>query len=524
MSEPTVGTPLSMHDPRRVGPWTVHSRLGAGGMGVVFYATQADRAAAVKVIRPGLLDAPATRDRFRREVNILRSVRDEHICRYLDADLEHEPAWLALEYLAGPVLRDEVASNGPLPEARWWELAHGLSQALAVLELHRVTHRDLKPGNVILTARGPVLIDFGIAHPEDATQLTATGLVTGSPAWLSPEQANLEPTGPATDIFTLGSLLAFSATGRPPFGEGASVAVLMSIIKREPDLAGVDPVRAGLLRRMLAKNPALRPGAREVLAWARAGHEGQDLTAEFAPAPPDATRIDVPLGPPTPTPASEDAGPSTTRPDGPAGPVPPRAVPLAPVPLMTAPSPAAAVPPPSATPPVPPASLVPPPPPRTQGPRSVGPRTAAAVERRATRRRWLIVLLAIATVLVLGWLWLGGPGSSPSGNSSSSGGSASQAPPAPSSDQLRSGDWLLETYRLDNTEDGLVVSGTVRNRGDATASADLVVWVYAGSESLGSVSTTVTDVPAGGTEIVTMTGDAVWKPGAKTVLLEATPR
>jgi hypothetical protein len=309
----------------------------------------------------------------------------------------------------------------------------------------------------------------------------------------------------------------------------------MSIIKREPDLAGVDAVRAGLLRRMLAKDPAQRPSAREVLAWARAGHEGQDLTAEFAPAAPDATRIDTPAAPAVlgVGGATSAQDPSSTRPDGPAGPAavaPPPApggsVPPPSVPLMTAPSLAAAVPPPAATPPVPPATLVPPPPPRTQGPRSVGPRTAAAVERRATRRRWLIGLLAIATILVLGWLWLGGPGDSSSGPSdgSTSGPAGQSAPPAPSSDQLRSGDWLLETYRLDNTDDGLVVSGTVRNRGDATASADLVVWVYAGGEPLGSVSSTVTDVPAGGTQIVTMSGDAVWKPGAKRVLLQATPR
>ena len=262
MAEQSVGTPLSMHDPRSVGPWTIHSRLGAGGMGVVFYATKGPAAAALKVIRPGLLDAPATRDRFRREVAILRSVRDLHICQYLDADLESEPAWLALEYLSGATLREEVLANGPLPEPEWWELARGLAQALSVLEIHRITHRDLKPGNVMLNERGPVLIDFGIAHPEDATQLTATGLVTGSPAWLSPEQANLEQTGPATDVFTLGSLLAFAATGRPPFGEGASVAVLMAIIKREPDLEGVDPARAALLHRLMAKDPDQRPTAR----------------------------------------------------------------------------------------------------------------------------------------------------------------------------------------------------------------------------------------------------------------------
>ena len=275
MSEPAVGSPLSMHDPRQVGPWTIHSRLGAGGMGVVFYASSPGyEGAALKVIRPGLLDAPATRDRFRREVAILRSVHDAHISEFLAADLESEPAWLAIEYVAGPTLRDEIAENGPLSEDEWWKLARGMAQALAVLDKHRITHRDLKPGNVILGEHGPELIDFGIAHPEDATSLTATGLVTGSPSWLSPEQATLEPTGPPSDIFALGSLLAYAATGRPPFGEGASVAVLMSIATREPDLVGIDPNRSALLQRMLAKDPTRRPTARQVLDRLRGNTTG----------------------------------------------------------------------------------------------------------------------------------------------------------------------------------------------------------------------------------------------------------
>ncbi|MGB8022410.1 MAG: serine/threonine-protein kinase, partial [Candidatus Nanopelagicales bacterium] len=299
-AEPPVGSPLSLHDPRSVGPWQVHSRLGSGGMGVVYYATAHGSQAALKVIRPGLLDSPATRERFSREVAILRAVRDVHISQFIDADLDTEPAWLAIEYLSGPVLRDEVAENGPLAEDDWWSLARGLAQALAVLDVHRITHRDLKPGNVILHERGPVLIDFGIAVPEDATSLTATGLVTGSPAWLSPEQANLEHTGPASDIFALGSLLAFAATGRPPFGEGMSVAVLMSIASREPDLAGVDPARGVLLRRMLAKDPAARPTAREVLSIARLGPQslaglaglvGPEEAFGEADEPSDATRV-----------------------------------------------------------------------------------------------------------------------------------------------------------------------------------------------------------------------------------------
>lgn len=577
MAEPSIGSPLSMHDPRQVGPWQIHSRLGAGGMGVVFYATSAGRAAAIKVIRPGLLDAPATRDRFRREVGILRAVRDVHICHYVDADLESEPAWLALEYLSGPVLRDEVQSNGPLADEDWWELARGLAQALAVLELHRVTHRDLKPGNVILNERGPVLIDFGIAHPEDATSLTATGLVTGSPAWLSPEQANLDPTGPATDIFTLGSLLAFAATGRPPFGEGASVAVLMSIIKRDPDLVGIDPVRTALLGRMLQKDPALRPSARQVLDLARVGEAGQDIRPMLAalggtevggvagassPDALDRTRVDqaVPSeGPGSPGPIRSGPGasePGATMPGG-AGAAPatdgPHAAPppadeaeswsvapsptdsgsstqpdAAPPDLVQAPAAGAAgaAPWPAPTQPAPVPHLVSTPPPMTPGARTVRPRSAPPA-RRSGGRRWLWALLVVALLALVGW-WavtsLGGtgaPGEGDSGSSTTGPPSSGDAPPAPSSDQLRSGDWLLESYRLDNTADGLVVSGTVRNRGTSTASANLTVWVYVDGTSLGSVSGEVSDVAAGAAVPVTLRGDAIWKPGQKVVLLEA---
>jgi hypothetical protein len=527
MTEPTVGSPLSMHDPRHVGPWTIHSRLGAGGMGVVFYASSPGyEGAALKVIRPGLLDAPATRDRFRREVAILRSVRDAHISEFLAADLESEPAWLAIEYVAGPTLRDEIAENGPLSEDEWWKLARGMAQALAVLDKHRITHRDLKPGNVILGEHGPELIDFGIAHPEDATSLTATGLVTGSPSWLSPEQATLEPTGPPSDIFALGSLLAYAATGRPPFGEGASVAVLMSIATREPDLVGIDPNRSALLLRMLAKDPSRRPTARQVLDRLRGNTTGGTTLTDVPPATialggmDDATvagPLPTPTAPPV-TPVAPAVAPATALP--PVAPIvvgPPSAAPVAPAADRTLVGAAAST-----------APAPPPIRPRTAGnPRTVGPRTAAAQQRRATRRRALVVVLVGLVLLVGGWLVVRALGNDSTGAGSGSGTStgappsAADAPPAPSKDQLKDGDWLLATYRLDNTTDGLVVSGTVRNTGSATASANLTTWVYLGDESLGSVATKVTDVPAGGSVPVTMTGDAVWKKGQKVVLLTA---
>ena len=452
MSEPTVGSPLSMHDPRQVGPWTIHSRLGAGGMGVVFYASSPGyEGAALKVIRPGLLDAPATRDRFRREVAILRSVRDAHISEFLAADLESEPAWLAIEYVGGPTLRDEIAENGPLSEDEWWKLARGMAQALAVLDQHRITHRDLKPGNVILGEHGPELIDFGIAHPEDATSLTATGLVTGSPSWLSPEQATLEPTGPPSDIFALGSLLAYAATGRPPFGEGASVAVLMSIATREPDLVGIDPNRSALLQRMLAKDPTRRPTARQVLDRLRGNTTG-GTTLTDTPEPTIAlggmAAVATPAAPATtpPAPPAAVADLPAPAPTAPASSIPPGAV-RAPVASadVTPASDQTLVAPPVSTAPAPPPVR-----PRTAGnPRAVGPRTAAAQQRRATRRRVLVGVLVGLVLLVGGWFVV-----QALGGDSTSGGSGSAAqrarlprprthprPPARTSSRMATGCW-----------------------------------------------------------------------------------
>ena len=321
--------------------------------------------------------------------------------------------------------------------------------------------------------------------------------------------------------------MAYAATGRPPFGEGASVAVLMSIATREPDLVGIDPNRSALLQRMLAKDPTRRPTARQVLDRSRGNTTGGTTLTDM-PEPPIAlggmAAADCLTGPrraPLRRPPRTPSLTPTTTPcaDAPARrrrrPSPSRPVARASDQTLIAAA----------------ASTAPAPPPvrpRTAGnPRTVGPRTAAAQQRRATRRRVLVGIIVGLVLLVGGWFVvqaLGGDSTnSGSGSGSSTGAppSAADAPPAPAKDQLKDGDWLLETYRFDNTADGLVVSGTVRNTGSATASANLTTWVYLGEESLGSVATTVTDVPAGGTTLVRMEGDAVWKKGQKVVLLQA---
>ena len=382
-----------------------------------------------------------------------------------------------------------------------------MAQALAVLDTRRITHRDLKPGNVILSERGPELIDFGIAHPEDATSLTATGLVTGSPAWLSPEQATLDPIGPPSDIFALGSMLAYAATGRPPFGEGAAVAVLMSIATKEPELEGIDPARSALLRRMMAKDPTRRPTASQVLDWIR-GHDRADSTLTDGAAPTSVRPAVVP----TPAARASHAGGPCGRTAGTRHPGD-----------AAAPTAAHAGRHPD---PGRPAGTRSPACPAGANPGAVGPRTAAARQRRARRRRIVVVVLVVLALIVAGWLAVQSLDNATTDNGSSSEGgsqpgSASEAPPAPGSDQLRAGPWLLERYALNNRNQGLTIAGTVRNTGDQPASADLTAWVYLGSESLGSVSATVTDVPAGEAVQVTMTGDAIWTPGDKTILLEA---
>jgi hypothetical protein len=306
----------------------------------------------------------------------------------------------------------------------------------------------------------------------------------------------------------------------------------MSIATREPDLVGIDPNRSALLHRMLAKDPARRPTARQVLDRLRGNTTG-GTTLTDTPEPTIAVGAMAaaasPAAPPTlsapPPPAAAAARNAAPAPALPGSSNLPGAV--SPTVVRSAGAPASEptlVAPLVGTAPAPPPAR-----PRTAGnPRVVGPRTAAAQQRRSTRRRVLVGLLVVLVLIVGGWFVVQAfGGDSPPSDGSGSGGStgtppsAADAPPAPASDQLKDGDWLLEKYNYVNTADGLVLSGTVRNTGSSTGSADLTTWVYRGEESLGSVSTTVTDVPAGETVRVTMTGDAVWKKGKKVVLLQA---
>lgn len=465
--------------PPTLGPWTLISQVGSGGMGVVYQATRpnlGERIAALKVIRPGLLDDQAVQARFAREVEVLRRVRDVHISEFIDADIAGEPAWLATAFIDGPNLRDYVTEHGPLPSAKWWELAQGLSQALAVLEVHGITHRDLKPANVIIADTGPVLIDFGIAVPEDAASLTGTGLVTGSPAWLSPEQANLHPVTPASDIFSLGSLLAFAGTGRPPFGAGAHVAMLLAIATREPDLEGLDPEQARLLATMMAKDPAQRPSARGVLQWAKGAVADPPTSPQPVVDPHAATQVVT---------AAEPTATAITPPVVPVS----EATRIAPA-LAEAPAPS----------PVP-----------------VGPK----------RRGWLVplALITLAGLVVAGfWLWPFGDGEDiavapqPSPTTSPTP-PAGPAPPPPAPGEVaRSGDFVMSPWTIENNPDGTMsVVATFTNNGAEPSGGFATAFVYADGVAIGSASAELPEIPAGGAVPVTLIGSDPWQSGDKSV-------
>ncbi|MEU5285516.1 bifunctional serine/threonine-protein kinase/ABC transporter substrate-binding protein [Streptomyces sp. NPDC020755] len=267
-------------DPARIGGHRLLGRLGAGGMGVVYLGrTDAGALAAIKVILPELAGDEDFRTRFRRETEAARRVDSPWAVSVTGADTESERPWLATEFVPGPTLSDVVARRGPLPVRSVMVLGRLLARALTAVHGAGLVHRDVKPGNVLLTAAGPRLIDFGIARAADATALTATGLVVGTPGFLPPEQVSGNTAGPAGDLFSLGCLLAYAATGRPPFGSGAVDALLYRTVHDAPDLDGIDDAHLrAVLDRCLAKDPGARPAAADL----------DTLIAEDVPADPTA--------------------------------------------------------------------------------------------------------------------------------------------------------------------------------------------------------------------------------------------
>ncbi|MFI0790659.1 serine/threonine-protein kinase [Streptomyces lydicus] len=269
--------PLGPRDPRRIGAYRLIGRLGEGGMGRVFLArSDRGRTVAVKLVRAELADEEEFRARFRREVRAAQQVGGEWTAPVLDADTEAETPWLATGYIAGPSLQQVVGSGPPLPERTVRILAAGLARALGSIHAAGIIHRDLKPSNVLLTIDGPRVIDFGIARALEGVAgngVTRTGAAVGSPGFMSPEQVRGEPLGPACDVFSLGSVLAYAVTGRQPFGtaESAAHALMFRVAEEAPDLTAVPEGLLGLITACLAKDPAQRPTPEQLVALAEDG-------------------------------------------------------------------------------------------------------------------------------------------------------------------------------------------------------------------------------------------------------------
>ena len=266
--------PLADYDPRQVGGFRLQARLGAGGMGRVFLGySPGGRPVAVKVVHPDLARDPEFMQRFRREVAAAQSVSDAYTAAVVGAGPDDSPPWLATTFVAGPSLADLVTRSGPLPEHAVWRLAGGLAEALQAIHSHGLIHRDLKPGNILVAADGPRVIDFGISRTTEGTVVTATHTAIGTPAYMSPEQAQGHPVGPASDVFSLGSVLTFAATGAAPFGSGGTemFAIAYRVVNGEPDLSRVPQALRPVIDACLAKDPAARPAVNELILKVSAG-------------------------------------------------------------------------------------------------------------------------------------------------------------------------------------------------------------------------------------------------------------
>ncbi len=321
--------PLSANDPRMIGEFRLHSRLGAGGMGQVYLGfSPAGRAVAIKVIHPQFAADPEFLRRFSHEVTAARAVGGMYTAPVVDSSVTDSSPWLATAYVPGPPLSAIVAKHGALPEAAVWRLAAGLAEALRAVHVAGLIHRDLKPANVLLADDGPHVIDFGISRPVNGTQLTSAGMVIGTPGYMSPEQAKTGPAGPASDIFSLGCVLAYAATGNAPFGGDNPASVLFRIVSTEPDMTAVPPRLRPVLEACLKKEPSQRPEPARLIAMINAlGPETPATLGSFWP--PEVARViaadqagQTPSGLTPPAPAAASRPPAERTPTALATPAP----------------------------------------------------------------------------------------------------------------------------------------------------------------------------------------------------------
>ena len=355
VGQPGVAPP-GPGDPDLVGPYRVLGVLGKGGMGTVYLARrddgstsdrrlpagrapgvrapaagrgganlEAEPLVAVKVIDEDLARVPAFRERFRREAHAARRVARFCTAEVLDVDVSGPRPYLVTEFIDGPTLSAAVADGGPLPPAELERFAVAVASALTAIHAAGVIHRDLKPGNIMLSSSGARVIDFGVCRPlEEVTAITVGKL--GTPVFMSPEQALDEPATTATDVHAWGANVIYAASGRLPFGEPAITELLRRVVCEGPDLAGLPAALRPVVARAMAKNPADRPTARELLLWLTdaatpdaSGETTLRLPAgstllPLPQAPPGPLPTPVPTPPPVPT---SDPGPTPAPAPGP---------------------------------------------------------------------------------------------------------------------------------------------------------------------------------------------------------------
>ncbi|WP_438296780.1 serine/threonine-protein kinase [Streptomyces sp. HUAS TT7] len=330
-------SPLGPEDPRETAGYQLLARIGEGGMGTVYLShTRGGQPVALKVIRREYGQDHDFRRRFEQEVQAARRVQGYHIVPVMDHDTSGERPWLATQYVPGLALSDALNRFGPLPLSAVFQLIGCAAQALTAIHAAGVIHRDLKPSNILLGSGGPYVIDFGIARAADATQLTASGGMIGTPQYMSPEHALGEQLTPATDVFSLGLIAAVAATGRHPYGDGGAITVAAQIANsahRPPDLSGYPDELRPLLECTLAADPAQRIGPAELapLCEQAAGRPLRDF-AGWLPAPVAAEIVrseQAAASPPPPAPTAPPQQPTVppAMPQGPPTGQPPGYVP-----------------------------------------------------------------------------------------------------------------------------------------------------------------------------------------------------
>ncbi len=329
---------LTQHDPRRIGPFEVLGRLGAGGMGLVYLARSASgRRVAIKTVRTELAEDQLFRVRFTREVEAARKVSGFYTAAVVDADPRAAVPWLATAYVPAPSLEEIVNECGPLPApaVRW--LAAGIAEALQSIHGAQLVHRDLKPSNVLVVEDGPRVIDFGIASGVSNTRLTMTNVAVGTPAYMSPEQArdSRSVTG-ASDVFSLGSTLVFAATGHAPYHGANPVETVFMLLREGPDLEGLPEELRPLIEACMQMDATRRPTPADLQAqlaphlfaggddsgtasaWLPASATGMiERRRGGRPAPPPPTAPPAPPGPPRGGPAPGQDWDSARRPGSP---------------------------------------------------------------------------------------------------------------------------------------------------------------------------------------------------------------